>query len=72
MTVADAVVTELPPGQHQAVIRNLGHGLAVSCSCLGNPAGRSRKLIELREGAFPAAEAIAAWRDWHEREGIQL
>ena len=73
MTIADAVVAELLTGQqHRVVMRNIGHGLAVSCSCLGRAAGRSRKLIELREGTFPAADAIAAWRTWHEREGISL
>lgn len=32
---------------------------------------RVRGIIEERR-LFPAAEAVAAWRAWHEREGIEL
>lgn len=65
-------MTVLAAPPHQAVLRNCGHGLAVSCTCLVSPGGRCRELIERRPGAFPAAEAVAAWRAWHEREGIRL
>lgn len=34
-------------------------------------ARRQRRVIEART-RFPAAEAVAAWRAWHEREGITL
>jgi hypothetical protein len=50
--------------------RNNSNELAVTCTCTGPP--RRRLLIEVRAGAFPAAEAVAAWRDWHAREGIEL
>jgi hypothetical protein len=30
-----------------------------------------REVIEARR-SFPVPEAVAAWRDWHEREGIPL
>jgi hypothetical protein len=33
---------------------------------------RKRLLIETRPGVFPAAEAIAAWRSWHARQGIEV
>ena len=50
--------------------RNNSNELAVTCTCTGP--SRRRRLIEVRAGAFPAAEAVAAWRAWHEREGIAL
>lgn len=34
-------------------------------------ARRQRRVIEAR-ARFPAAEAVAAWQGWHEREGIRL
>ena len=46
------------------------HQIAVSCNCLaprkGPHAGQGcpREFIEARD-AFPAAEAMAAWRAWH-------
>lgn len=50
--------------------RNNSNELAVTCTCTG-PA-RKRLLIETRPGVFPAAEAIAAWRSWHARQGIEV
>jgi hypothetical protein len=35
------------------------------------PSYWQRRVIEART-SFPVAEAMAAWRDWHEREGITL
>jgi hypothetical protein len=53
--------------------------LIVTCTCLGRRkgkgAGKGRPragIIEARTGTFPAAEAAAAWRGWHEQEGITL
>lgn len=59
---------------HQVVILALdgGRQLAVSCTCLHPRGSRGGMVIESRTGAFPAGEALAAWRSWHEKEGIPL
>jgi hypothetical protein len=47
---------------------------AVSCTCQAarGAAGRPRhEVIEART-VFPAAEALTAWRAWHEEKGIEL
>ena len=50
--------------------------LVVTCTCLGRRygpgAGRGHErqgVIEARPGAFPAGEAIAAYRQWHTDRG---
>lgn len=50
--------------------------LVVTCTCLGRQygpgAGRGherRGVIEARPATFPAAEAIAAYRQWHAGHG---
>jgi len=61
----------LPP--HQVVLRMRGNDISLSCACLRirRPGRPGQGFIESRT-RFPAAEAVAAWRDWHEREGIPL
>ena len=61
---------EILGGARSLLYRRNSNEIAVTCTCTGPP--RKRLLIESRPGAFPAAEAIAAWRAWHEREGIEV
>lgn len=67
---------ERTPVLHEIVIRRsgrYGHALSVSCTCLRIPrGGRSGHAVIAARPLFPAPEALAAWRAWHEREGIPL
>lgn len=68
------VVFEDPSLPHQIVLmvgtgRNNGNKLAVTCTCTGPL--RHRTVIEARTGPFPAAEALAAYRNWHAERGIK-
>jgi hypothetical protein len=71
-------VTEDPALPHQVVSLVMRNGLAISCNCLGARAhasrGRPRQFIEIRPlGAeFPVPEALAAWRGWHEQQGVSV
>lgn len=59
--------------EHQIGFRLDGHRIAVTCACLRLPR-RGRPgygLIDARP-VFPAAEALAAWRAWHEQNGVAL
>jgi hypothetical protein len=61
--------TEAVLANHQIVLFLVRHHIGVSCTCMGGHGdGRGRRLIDSRP-LFPAAEAIAVWRAWHEREG---
>lgn len=76
-----AVIRELNSPAHEPVLRtapvrlDYGHrnGIGLSCLCLAVPQrGRPRwDWIDVRS-PFPAADAIAEWRAWHERAGITL
>lgn len=63
---------------HQIVLGVFSGAIMVSCNCLaprkGGFAGRGcpRGFIASRQGTFPAAEATAAYRAWHESKGITL
>jgi hypothetical protein len=51
-----------------------GNRVSVSCTCLRRALwqpGARRGIIEERR-VFPAAEAAAAWRAWHEEQRIEL
>jgi len=77
MTRLTAVLAD-PSLPHQVVLGTFSGAITVSCNCLaprkGPQAGRGcpRGIIESRAGAFPAAEAIAAWRAWHAERRIGL
>lgn len=65
-------------GEHQIVLlagarRYDGNKISVSCRCLRRPRpGRwGRGIIEARS-RFPLAEALTAWRTWHEQNGVPL
>ena len=48
------------------------HLIALACTCMDSRGtGRGRPRIAVR-AVFPAAEALAAWRGWHEEKGITL
>ncbi len=52
-----------------------GHQVQVSCTCRripGRYGARPRHLMIEARTVFPAAEAIAVWRDWHERKGVAV
>ena len=62
---------------HQIVLSSskpgCGAGIAVSCTCRRVPrAGRSGFTPIKTRKLFPAAEAIAAWRAWHESREITI
>lgn len=49
-----------------------GNKISVSCVCLRRrPWHNGRGIIDTRS-LFPLADAMAAWRAWHEQEGIPL
>ena len=53
-------------------VRGDGNKITVSCTCLKRiPWKQPRGIIESRL-VFPAAEAKAAWRDWHAAKGIEV
>ena len=60
-------VLEDPQAAHRIDILYTSGMLTVTCPCLD--AGQR---IGARPGAFPAAEAIAAWRAWHDEQGIEV
>jgi hypothetical protein len=75
-------VFEDPALEHQifllvASAADRDHQITVSCNCLAprkgphSGRGRPRGFIEARD-VFPAAEAIAAYRAWHEQRGISV
>lgn len=71
-TLTDRYATEfLQALAHQIRLRSRGHHIAVSCTCLCSRGGRSRQLIEMRK-VFPATDALAAWRAWHQERGVKL
>ena len=68
-------VFEDPSLPHQIVLgigtgRHNSNTITVSCICTGPP--RHRLVIEARTGTFPAAEALAAYRQWHAARGIEV
>lgn len=57
---------------HQIMLCATGRGqIAVTCNCLSRRHRSWYTVIEARH-LFPAAEAVAAWRDWHEQRGITV
>jgi hypothetical protein len=51
---------------HQIRLFMIGHEIAVSCNCLrGVDGGWMYAPIEVR-GCWETAEALGAWRRWHE------
>ena len=63
---------ENPDLPHQIVLaRSDGH-CAVSCLCLGKPGNRRPHQIIEERSSFTAAEAVAAYRDWHEQQGVSV
>lgn len=60
---------------HQIVLTTSGWDLVLACTCTASwpgHGGRARyEPIETRP-RFPAAEAIAAWRAWHEERGVEV
>jgi hypothetical protein len=60
-----------PSLPHQIVLNFVqGRFIAVSCNCRYAPGGGGGYIpIEART-LFPAADAMAAWRGWHARQGI--
>lgn len=74
------IVTSLPAGPdcsgHQILLfitgkgSNRGNLIAVGCTCLGRYGnGRGRPYLDAR-ALFPAAGAVACWRDWHAERGV--
>jgi hypothetical protein len=59
---------------HQITMLAPDGRLAVSCTCLRPRPGRPRVYIRVagRDQAISGADAVAAWRAWHEAEGIAL
>jgi len=60
-------VLDDPPAAHRIDILVSGGALTVTCPCLD-----AGQCIEARPGAFPAGEAVAAWRAWHAEQGIEV
>ena len=81
MAVHAVTLLEDPAAAHQIVLRTGpdprqfygGSAIIVSCTCTATRTGGrpAYEPIEARN-IFPAAEARAAWRAWHEKEGIAL
>lgn len=72
MTLAVPRVTlEDPALPHQIVLFLVASNTAVSCNCLHHPGLRGWTPIEARH-VFPAADAKAAWRAWHEQQGVTV
>lgn len=78
-----AIVLEDPRAAHQIVLRHApdprqfygGLALILSCTCTartGRNGGRPRHEVIEARNIFPAAEAIAAWRDWHEQRRLSV
>lgn len=72
---------EDPQLPHQIVSIRVADGIAVTCNCLRRPGpvpggtrGAPRQLIAVRAGTVPftVPEALAAWRGWHEKQGVQV
>ena len=88
MTLADRyaaelrqVMAELRP-YHQIVLRlgpdprpgRYGQAIILSCACLARNGGSRRRGYEPIEARtlFPAADVKAAWRAWHEEQGVEV
>ena len=59
---------------HQLITRQVSGNFAVSCLCRHTGTGLIRlrcEPIEIRS-RWTVPEALAAWRAWHEREGITI
>jgi hypothetical protein len=73
-------VLEDPALPHQVVQLRIAGGTAVTCNCLRGKGpvpgsrGAPRQLIAVRTGnnVFTISEVLAAWRGWHEEQGIEL
>jgi hypothetical protein len=79
------VLLEDLTAEHQIILRRTkdtrpyrnGWALIMSCTCRpympqARPGGRRRHTpIEVRD-IFPAAEALAAWRAWHDERGAAV
>ena len=69
-------VLEDPAVPHQIVLRSnghRGHELILTCTCQRVPRdGRAGYRVIEQRSLFPAADAIAAWRDWHARRNITV
>jgi hypothetical protein len=72
------VVFEDARAPHQIVLGVLSGAITVSCNCLaprkGGFAGKGcpREFIASRQGTFPAAGAVAAYRSWHAGRGAAV
>lgn len=53
---------------HQIRLFVSGHEISVTCTCLG-ARNQAHQIIASRTGAFPAAAAMAAYRQWHTDHG---
>ena len=68
-----------PEIRHELVLRQApdpglfrsGLALVLSCTCTAvSHGGRPRREVIEARTRFPAAEALAAWRAWHEERGV--
>jgi hypothetical protein len=72
-------VLEDPAAAHQIRMANRdGNQITLSCTCRGRPwrwghGGTFLRYEEIEARTrFPAADAIAVWRAWHEERGMTV
>jgi predicted CxxxxCH...CXXCH cytochrome family protein len=61
-------------GAHQVVLFLVrpGNRIALACTCTGCHGNGHGRVLAGSRPSWTAAGALAAWRAWHEREGIEL